>query len=446
MTEASRAFVETSPRAGVCVGVIKAIEVSIRPGFAPGRANPWVEVPIYTHLAHSGTNGTDRLSRNHINVLSSDVLVALPGSAGTRSEVALRVGYGHPVILFLGKKKIDGLDAETIRSKSEHPELIHIARSLDDLERKIRTVLPQEELAHDSEHELEHEQEHEHENGPASVESPPPSLTWDPFSQRYELPDLRGQRVLVVGIGGGSDIISAYAVAQLLAAKNPQALVWGNTKRGIDRGLKRISRHIYRVPRSLRPLRAGERTHGTTRIDRSVPRGDRGCPFIFRLSSQLARRMELTTEIDLLRFDRIFAVDTGAYSLLGDRGKKRQGRDRKMLAVLQRCHAPVQQITLGPGCVGESSFPVLSGVLGDLAAGGYFLGCFPLTPIFDIYRKLGAPLKPARTPNVLLAIHDNRLEAGPQPGTVIVPRATRPVIPARWLLHGFVVSSHPSGA
>ena len=39
--------------------------------------NRFVELPIRTHLHLSGAQGTELASRNHINVLSSDVVIAL---------------------------------------------------------------------------------------------------------------------------------------------------------------------------------------------------------------------------------------------------------------------------------------------------------------------------------------------------------------------------------
>ena len=81
----------------------------------PGYPNPWVEIPISTHLPLSGRRGLDPLSRNHINVLSSTVLVALPGGAGTASEVALALRYHRPVIAYLDDpSQIDGLPAEAV--------------------------------------------------------------------------------------------------------------------------------------------------------------------------------------------------------------------------------------------------------------------------------------------------------------------------------------------
>ena len=37
----------------------------------------------------------------HINVLTSDAIVALPGDAGTASEVELAISYGRPIIAFV---------------------------------------------------------------------------------------------------------------------------------------------------------------------------------------------------------------------------------------------------------------------------------------------------------------------------------------------------------
>jgi hypothetical protein len=41
----------------------------------------------------------DIASRNHIVILSADVLVAFPGGAGTRSEIQLALEYGRPLLI-----------------------------------------------------------------------------------------------------------------------------------------------------------------------------------------------------------------------------------------------------------------------------------------------------------------------------------------------------------
>ena len=75
--------------------------------------NPWVEIPIFTHLPLSGIRGTDPLSRNHVNVLSSDVIIALPGGAGTASEARLALAYGRPIVAFVSSTaQIPGLSKQ----------------------------------------------------------------------------------------------------------------------------------------------------------------------------------------------------------------------------------------------------------------------------------------------------------------------------------------------
>jgi uncharacterized protein (TIGR00725 family) len=102
MEAVSRAFRSVPGRAGLVVGVAPCGDDPATP--RPGYPNPFVELAILTHLPLSGASGTEALSRNHINVLSSNVLVALPGGAGTSSEVALAVRYRRPLVAFVGAR------------------------------------------------------------------------------------------------------------------------------------------------------------------------------------------------------------------------------------------------------------------------------------------------------------------------------------------------------
>lgn len=125
MESVSRAFHRTPNRQGLVIGVIPCGVVAGRP--KDGYPNEWVELPIHTHLPLSGKQGTDPLSRNHINVLSADALVALPGGSGTASEVELAVRYGKPLIAFLP-------------SANEIPELPAEIAVSDDLEIVLQFV------------------------------------------------------------------------------------------------------------------------------------------------------------------------------------------------------------------------------------------------------------------------------------------------------------------
>jgi uncharacterized protein (TIGR00725 family) len=117
MAAVSRAFHETPGRRGVVIGVLPAGDVAGTP--KPGYPNPWVEVPILTHLPSTGAHGGGATSRNHINVLSSDVIIAMPGSAGTSSEVELAVAYDRAIIAFIATRdEIPGIPNEVPSSAS----------------------------------------------------------------------------------------------------------------------------------------------------------------------------------------------------------------------------------------------------------------------------------------------------------------------------------------
>ncbi len=126
MEAVARAFISVMPRAGLSIGIIPG-----RPGksdYHPpvGYPNPYIELPVYTHLPDSGRKGTHPLSRNHINILSSDLLVFLPGGAGTHSELELARRYGKPHICF-----------GTTSIKAAHHALSH-----EELFRLIPELLP----------------------------------------------------------------------------------------------------------------------------------------------------------------------------------------------------------------------------------------------------------------------------------------------------------------
>jgi predicted Rossmann-fold nucleotide-binding protein len=100
MRAAAEAFVAVEGRAGLSLGIVPGAVVDGVWSPKPGYPNPAVELPILTHLPLSGAQGTEPMSRNHLNVLTAHALVALPGGMGTVSEVVLALRYGKPVILF----------------------------------------------------------------------------------------------------------------------------------------------------------------------------------------------------------------------------------------------------------------------------------------------------------------------------------------------------------
>lgn len=100
MTSVSRAFVTARHGRGISIGIVPCDSIEARNMPRQGSPNAYVDLPIYTHLPLSGIDGTDDLSRNHINILSSDVVVALPGSEGTAGELELALRYAKPAAVF----------------------------------------------------------------------------------------------------------------------------------------------------------------------------------------------------------------------------------------------------------------------------------------------------------------------------------------------------------
>ncbi len=95
MADASRSFTSVPDRAGLALGIIPRSATGDEE--KEGYPNPWVELPIRTHLAgHLGPDGED--SRNPINILTAWRIIALPGNEGTRAEIRLAVRYGRPVL------------------------------------------------------------------------------------------------------------------------------------------------------------------------------------------------------------------------------------------------------------------------------------------------------------------------------------------------------------
>jgi uncharacterized protein (TIGR00725 family) len=71
-----------SDAGGLVIGVLK--------GDSPAEGSRYLDIAIRTGMGDA---------RNVINVLSSDVVIALPGGSGTVSEVALGLKAGRPVIV-----------------------------------------------------------------------------------------------------------------------------------------------------------------------------------------------------------------------------------------------------------------------------------------------------------------------------------------------------------
>ena len=105
MESAAKAFSNILGREGLVLGIIPShypCDLAVNRKnyqFSPGYPNPYIDLSIQTHLHMSGVQGKKVASRNHIVILTANILVALPGGPGTRSEIELALEYGKPLVV-----------------------------------------------------------------------------------------------------------------------------------------------------------------------------------------------------------------------------------------------------------------------------------------------------------------------------------------------------------
>lgn len=101
MAAVAQAYCETPGRRGLSIGILPsqphpALGYVLKPGYP----NPWIEIPIVTPLGTYAGEADEALTRNHVNVLTADAVVALPGAVGTHQEIRLSQRFGKPIVLF----------------------------------------------------------------------------------------------------------------------------------------------------------------------------------------------------------------------------------------------------------------------------------------------------------------------------------------------------------
>ena len=100
MLAVARAFAGVPGRAGRSIGILPT-QADPHAGFVPldGYPHPYVEIPILTPLPRREPGADPHtINRNSVNVLSSDLIVALPGGHGTAEEIALAQRWRKPLI------------------------------------------------------------------------------------------------------------------------------------------------------------------------------------------------------------------------------------------------------------------------------------------------------------------------------------------------------------
>src|SRR4051794_7332453 len=99
MVAAAEGFTAVEPRAGLSIGIIprdreRGFETVKRDPEGRPYPNRFVEVAIRTPLASRVDDWRHVPARNHINVLTADAMIALPGQSGTHNELDMAAHFG----------------------------------------------------------------------------------------------------------------------------------------------------------------------------------------------------------------------------------------------------------------------------------------------------------------------------------------------------------------
>ena len=262
---------------------------------------------------------------------------------------------------------------------------------------------------------------------------------------------IEGKRVLVIGIGGGCDVISAYALCEHFKKNyGPSTICYGNTISPRDlSGTEKITDYIYKFSEATEIITIApkQNTYHTIVIEQSLPRDTHGSPFLFVLPSEGGESIESVTQKnkDLLgntiktfsgQWDTIIGVDGGGDSLTGGIDFKKHpafGRDRQMLTVLSSLGVNFFHMIIGPCCDGESTHFQMNDFV--TRAGEYHLGSFQVNETMaTVMQDLSKTMAVTRTTNLISAaffgdldeLQDNR-------GNVQINRGIKPWIPLKWL-------------
>ena len=137
MSETAMAFAKVKNKKGLAIGILPSAQPcksdESRSGHSapPGYPNSHIDLPIYSHLHLSGNSGKMLASRNHIIILSASIVVALPGGAGTQTEMELALEYKKPLLIISPEKDWEEL------AKSGAVVAKTVNRAIDWLNQKI---------------------------------------------------------------------------------------------------------------------------------------------------------------------------------------------------------------------------------------------------------------------------------------------------------------------
>jgi len=196
---------------------------------------------------------------------------------------------------------------------------------------------------------------------------------------QFDLASVNGANIFVLGIGGGNDVVGAYAVATIIKKNRPQSQVsYGlcvSPKEGYH-GFDKINNGLYKRDSAC----CEPHPHSSLSLMQKLKDFDAafGKPYVL-ISDRLKEALEYFNEYTLI------TVDNGGDSLTGGKDGK-DGFDCKNLMCLKEMALPFHHIILGLGCDGESDVKTIQKMLSDQKEA--VIGEFSLNETADIFSPM----------------------------------------------------------
>jgi len=206
----------------------------------------------------------------------------------------------------------------------------------------------------------------------------------DRSSEPFDITATAADKIFVLGIGGGNDVVGAYAIAKLLRNSGKDVLYGSclSKKKPNFIGFKEEAEGLYLYD----PNEKQENEHHSLRVIQRLRKHDTELPPPYVLIADDGRT-ERITDAALTRFKgyTIITIDNGGDSITGgNEGEK--GFDRRNVDALKEKGIQFIHIILGLGCDGESDEEMISKMFAEQTES--ILGVFEMDKVASIIKPM----------------------------------------------------------
>ena len=264
------------------------------------------------------------------------------------------------------------------------------------------------------------------------------------FDKQFDLSV--NQNTLVIGIGGGSDVVGAFGIASVLKSKSPKIILdfaLCVSKKDNYNGFEQINNFLHK--RTKENIDEKLKQSHSLILVRKMSEFDKHLPpphLISRPKPSSKNQNEITNAINLALLEikptNIIAVDLGGDSLTCGMDGNEFGFDRTGIKALQNIGIPFTYIVLGLGCDGESTIEMLQNAIAREVEQNSILGSFKLDKVIEQMLPVSKNLlADDRTPNIIANAYRG-IQNDDQKSFEFskIDRHRKPLIPNEWLITG----------